>query len=127
MIFRNEEGRFIGKLTGNVFRKTVYRSTHMLREPLAWAIDSAVVNTLDIVGTCRRIVVYDRENNFQYEVDFSLFKEKAFSINRGYGEQKVLPLIYWKFKFVFAGERLQKYTDEAYINKFKQFKKEGQK
>ena len=121
MIFRNEEGKYIGKLIDHHFHKQVYRSTHMLREPESWAIDSEVVRTLEIVGTCRKITVLDKENNFLYEVDFSLFVEKAITIDRGHGAQKALPLRYWKFKFARKGERLQPYTVEAYVKKFNQF------
>jgi len=121
MIFRNEEGKFIGKITGETFKKSVCRSKHMLREPEAWAIDSEVVRTLEILGTCRKVVVYDYENNFLYEVDFATFIEKSFTIERGHGAQKALPLTYWKFKFACKGERLQKYSDMGYVRKFNQF------
>lgn len=121
MIFRTEEGKFIGKTVGDTFKKSVARSVHMLREPEAWAIDSEVVRTLGILGTIRKIVVYDYENNFLYEVDFATFTDKAILIERGHGAQKALPLVYWKFKYAQKGERLQKYSDMAYVRKFNQF------
>jgi hypothetical protein len=115
MIFRNKEGKYIGSFTGVSFRKTVYRSTHMLRSPQSWAIDSDVVKTLELLnGKCKKIIVYDKENNVTYQVDFALFLEKMFVINRGYGNQQALPLVYWKFKLAKKGERFKKFTDEAY-------------
>jgi hypothetical protein len=121
MIFRTEEGKYIGKLDSGTFKKSVARSVHMLREPEAWAIDSEVVRTLGILNTCKKIVVYDYENGFLYEVDFELFIDKAINIDRGHGAQKALPLIYWKFKYATKGERYQKYSDIAYVRKYNQF------
>ena len=123
MIFRTEEGKFIGKLEGGIFKKSVCRSKHMLREPESWAIDSEVVRTVEILGTCRKVVVYDYENGFLYEVDFAKFIEKSFTIDRGHGAQRALPLTYWKFKYACKGERLQKYDEMAYVRKYNQFHK----
>ena len=115
MIFRNKEGKFIGSFTGKTFRKQVYRSYHMLQTPPSWAIDFEVIRTLELLnGKCKKITVFDKENNITYQVDFALFLEKAFVIDRGYGNQKVLPLVYWKFKLAKKGERYKKFTDEAY-------------
>ena len=122
MIFRNKEGQFIGKFYGETFRKDVRRSIHMLREPEAWAIDSEVVNTLRKLGTCKTILIIDKENWVNYQVPFKLFMDTAITIDRGHGEQKALPLVYWKFKLAVAGERLRKFTNEAYTLKINQQK-----
>ena len=93
---RSNDGKVIGEYDSidKVFFKKVRGSAHMLREPLAWAIDSVVVDTLDNLD-CEEIQVTDRENGKEYVVEFATFQEKAIIVDRGYGEQKALPLNYW--------------------------------
>jgi len=97
MRITSKAGKTIGTVTTDdrIFHKRVRGSVHMLREPASWCIDSEVVEILDKLN-CESIEVIDTETQSVYTVDFAKFQEKAFTIDRGYGEQKALPLGYWK-------------------------------
>jgi len=112
MIFRTADGKFVGIFASATSRrefvKTTKKSVHMLREPESWAIDAEVVKTLEHIG-CKSIMVKETEENVIYRVDFPTFIEKAIDIDRGYGAQKALPLIYWNCKLAVKGARFVKY------------------
>ena len=76
------------------FTKVVKGSIHMLRIPRSWAIDSDVVKKLGDID-CRSIVIIDSENHKKYVIPYPDFLEHAIDVNRGFGDQKALPLIYW--------------------------------
>lgn len=112
MIFRTAEGKFVGVFASAVSRrefvKTTKKSVHMLREPESWAIDAEVVKSLEHLG-CKSIMVKETEENVIYRVDFATFIDKAIDIDRGFGAQKALPLIYWNCKHAVKGARFAKY------------------
>lgn len=116
MIFRTKDGKYIGQLRGSQFFKTVRMSQHMLQEPPGWAIDSDVVDTLKLTGTCKTIRIYEQEQRFVWQVTLDKFVEKSFEIDRGYGKQRVLALPYWKCKPMIKGSRFKQYSPVVYAN-----------
>lgn len=118
MIFRTAEGKFVGVFASaqsrREFVKTTKKSVHMLREPESWAIDAGVVKTLEHLK-CKSIMVRETEENLIYRIDFATFIEKAIDIDRGYGAQKALPLVYWNCKQAVKGARFMKY--DTFITK----------
>jgi hypothetical protein len=69
-------------------------SKHLLRSPQAICFDASIIEQAQYLG-CQSIEVKDIETNIVYRVQFTDFKEKAISINRGFGSQLALPLTYW--------------------------------
>ncbi len=66
-----------------------------LRKPEGWSFHEEVIAQLQQAGT-RVLVVEDQETGITYTVDWSTFLAKAFSLDRGAGPQRALPIGYWR-------------------------------
>jgi hypothetical protein len=95
MILKSVDGKMIGNLDVGVFTKRVRGSIHRVRTPPGWAIDQRAYDE-NLVGNCGTIVVEDVEARLRYTVSFRTFDEKKVRMNRGYGDQYLLPLHYWQ-------------------------------
>jgi len=85
-----------GKICGDVWRKRVRASVHLLRKPKpAWAVD---VDDLDAARRCgaTSIEIVDTESGDVYRCEVSRFLAYASRFNRGAGDQAALPLGFWR-------------------------------
>lgn len=87
-IIRND--KLVGVIDDRILRKTVRKSAHMLREPEGWAIDA---NILD--EDFDEVRIHDTEENKYYKAMKQSFFDHGIPINRGHGQQVVLPLFRW--------------------------------
>lgn len=94
-IVRNQRGSIVGRVIDRIFIKDVFGSRHMLRQPMAWAIDADIFDRV-IIPNCNSIHIVDRETNTRYAVGVKTFIEKREILNRGHGRQYFLELIYWQ-------------------------------
>lgn len=94
-IVRNQRGSIVGRVIDRIFIKDVFGSRHMLRQPMAWAIDADIFDRV-IVPNCISIHIVDKETGTKYVASVKTFSEKKQVINRGYGKQYLLELIYWQ-------------------------------
>jgi len=94
-IVRNQRGSVVGIVTNRIFVKEVIGSKHMLRQPMAWAIDADIFDRV-IVPNCYSIHIIDKETGTKYVAGVKTFCEHRQIINRGYGKQYLLELIYWQ-------------------------------
>jgi hypothetical protein len=106
---RSVDGKLIGTLDAGVFTKKVRGSIHRVRTPPGWAIDKLAYDE-HLVGKCHTIVIVDTEAHLRYTVSFAKFDEKKILMNRGYGAQYLLVLLYWqvssdKQTYMFRGVR----------------------
>ena len=67
---------------------------HKLQKPTGWAWNVELVEEFKRQGVTDLMVIAPWENRC-YTVTLVLFLQKAFVINRGYGDQLVLPEKYW--------------------------------
>ena len=82
--FRYQD-RFIGKLEGKVFSKTVDKSIHFFRKTQSWAIDLATFESLPRDTT---IVFYDKANTKTYTTDWKTYaKNGILERDMGHGRQ----------------------------------------
>lgn len=93
-LVRNKQGRMVGTIEDRIFRKEVHGHTHMLRKPMAWAIDADIFD-LVIAPNCYSIHIIDRDTATKYICDVETFKEKGQKLNRSFGEQYYLEIIHW--------------------------------
>lgn len=77
-----------------VLERRLRGSSHLLRSPLAICFDACIVAQAQDLD-CKEILVSDVETGTRYSVPFSVFLDKSFPLNRGFGEQLALPLSYW--------------------------------
>jgi len=70
---------------------------HKLQKPAGWAWNVELVEEYKRQGVTDIIVIAPWENR-RYSVTFDLFLQKAFKIDRGYGDQLVLPEKYWNIE-----------------------------
>jgi len=70
---------------------------HKLQKPIGWAWNIEYVEKWKRQGVTDLIVIAPWENR-RYSATFELFLQKAFIINRGYGDQLVLPEKYWNIE-----------------------------
>lgn len=94
-IVRNTKGSVVGRIENRTFIKDVYGSKHMLREPIAWSIDANIFDKV-IAPNCFSIHIIDRETGAKYVVGVKTFHENKQVLDRGYGKQYYLELIYWQ-------------------------------
>ncbi len=87
-------GRFVGKVDGDTFHKSVTGSRHFLRKPPAIAFDVSTLRDAQNVGALS-VKVLDRETGRKYHAPISLVMAKGFYFNRGFGEQIGLSLRYF--------------------------------
>ena len=86
--------KIIGEIEGRTFTKQVSRSRHMLRIPMAWAIDASVFDS-EIKKSCDTIVIVDRDSGKKYQVSVALFDKQKGIVDRGFGRQYFLTLSWW--------------------------------
>jgi hypothetical protein len=88
-------GKVVGTVQGATFRKTIDGTRHMLQKPnKAIAINVDALTQAEQQGA-REIEVYDRETQTIYRATINHFKQRGFSVNRGYGLQLALTLEGW--------------------------------
>ncbi|KKN59288.1 hypothetical protein LCGC14_0543870 [marine sediment metagenome] len=93
-IVRNKEGRLVGRILDRVFVKELYGNRHMLRRPIAWAIDCDIFDRV-IVPNCNSIHIIDKDTGHKYICSVKTFQEKRGKLNRKYGSQYYLELVHW--------------------------------
>lgn len=86
--------RVVGEVSGGVFKKTVSGSVHFLRKPPAIALDVDSIRQAREYGAVG-IQVTDRETGREYSCDLGHFDRHSFALNRGFGDQRALPLDRW--------------------------------
>jgi len=93
-IFYNQKGKVIGKLIDQTLEKRVKGSVHKLKTPPGWAWDKNVIDEAERLGG-KRVVITDSETNTTFTAKLSDFRKYGILINRGFGNQIVLPIAYW--------------------------------
>ena len=86
-----------GKPVMEVVEGIAYRKAgrgERLRKPEGWSFHEEVIAQLQRAGT-KVLVVEDLETEITYTVDWPTFLAKAFTLDRGAGPQRALPLAYW--------------------------------
>lgn len=72
---------------------------HKLQKPIGWAWNVKYVEKWKRQGVTDLMVIAPWENR-RYTVSLDLFLQKAFIINRDYGDQFVLPEKYWNIELI---------------------------
>jgi hypothetical protein len=88
-VYTNSKGRGIGKLEGEIFRKTVSRKKHLMRKLNSWGIQADVLIDL---GDNIRIEIFDKDEKTVYVTTAKEFREGGVTGNYGHGEQIFLSL-----------------------------------
>jgi len=92
------EGKVIGYLEGDCFRKRVVGSKHKLRKPPAWCISKQAFYE-EVLPNTENIIIEDTESGLIYECLTKVFDEHAFEIQRGNFEpQLALTLKHWEVR-----------------------------
>ena len=90
------DGKVIGQIEGQVFRKNIKGSKHLLRKPRAIAIDVYAYDE-DIATACECIEVKDQETGITYVSTIENFNRYRIKLDRRHGQQYALPLGYWDY------------------------------
>lgn len=81
-------------IKNDVLFKSARESIHFLKRPEGIAIDLNIFN--EARNKIKYIQVYGKESGIYFTARVIDFVRYGFVINRGYGEQIVLPLKYWE-------------------------------
>jgi hypothetical protein len=98
---------------------------HKLQKPPGWAWNVELVEEYKRQGIDELMVIAPWENR-RYSVTFDLFLQKAFVINRDYGDQLVLPEKYWNIEPI-DPNKSQEQKSSSIEETLKWFKEEVQK
>lgn len=97
LVYYSMFGRPVASLRGGVLHKRVKASIHMLRKPQGWAVDLAILEAAKRDGA-QTVEVFDLETKTVYQASIEAFDLHGVRFNRGFGEQVVLPLAYWRME-----------------------------
>ena len=86
--------RVVGNVNGDVFEKYITGSKHLLRIPPAIAFDISTLDDAERAGAVWA-KVKDRETGNIYRAKIQDIRDKGIWLERGFGNQKYLPLSYW--------------------------------
>jgi hypothetical protein len=90
------QGPAHGVVRGDVWRKRVQGSKHMLRVPRpAWAVDAADLDAAERVGAVV-LELTDAETGTTYRAALRTLRERGRYLERGYGAQVCLDLEHWR-------------------------------
>lgn len=95
MIYKNVQGKMIGKIANGIYCKQVKKSKHLLRKWDAWGIDQTILDDLVKEGILE-IAIYELEENAVYTVSVKDFIEKGILADFGYSKQVFLPIANFK-------------------------------
>lgn len=84
-------GRVVGSVCNDVFRKRIRGSRHLLHSPPAISCDVAVMQQAEAAGAVV-FEVLDVESKTIYQASIAHFWKAGVPINRGFGKQWALPL-----------------------------------
>lgn len=96
-IVRNKDGRIVRRIEGKTFVKEAHGRLHMLRYPIAWAIDADIFDRV-IAPLCYSIHIIDRDTGHKYVCGVDTFRDNSHKINRKFGDQYYLELVHWKIE-----------------------------
>lgn len=96
-IVRNKQGSMVGRIENKVFVKEVYGNKHMLRKPLAWAIDCDVFDSV-VKPLCYSIHIIDRDTGVRYICGVQTFRDNCRKLNRKFNPQYYLELVHWRVR-----------------------------
>jgi len=91
----SSDGHIVGAVDGIVFRKTLSGKRHFLRKPLAIATDALVLEQAQELGA-EMIEVRDKDTGDVYRASIQKVMTSGIEIDRGFGAQIALPLIFWQ-------------------------------
>lgn len=94
-IYFSTNGKPVATLEGQILRKRVRASVHMLRRPPGWAIDRSILEAARRDGAVA-IEVFDIETRKVFTAPINAFEKHGVHFNRGFGDQVALPLQYWR-------------------------------
>jgi hypothetical protein len=92
---RRADGKVIGKICGETFRKVVRASKHFLHTPCL-----AIANDLDVLASAkdagaRVCEIVDRESKHTYRATIEKIWQRGFHVDRNHGAQIALALSEW--------------------------------
>ena len=96
-VLRTQGGKVVAILENGTVYKTVTESEHLLRFPLelrGWAFDSVIVYRAAELRA-KWVELFAKDTGITYRCEFAVFFRKSVEIERGHGEQLVLPLRFW--------------------------------
>lgn len=101
-IYRHDGAAVIGHVEGDIFKKRVRSTVHLLRKPRAWACDVDALDQAQAAGAVK-VELLDQDTGATYRAALVEFYRHGVTVNRGHGPQLALPLAYWQ---VTGGRRL---------------------
>ncbi|MBN1304963.1 MAG: hypothetical protein JXA13_11055 [Anaerolineales bacterium] len=90
----NGNGKVIGEVEGEVFKKKVKGSLHQLQIPPAWAVDTISIRQAKQAGATK-IEIEDKESGAIFRCGMAIFERYGFAFDRGFGSQIGLALAHW--------------------------------
>jgi hypothetical protein len=85
----------VGEIIGDCLTKRVRKSKHLLIKPLGWAWDTNILKAAVTSGVTKT-ELFDIESQLIFTASLLDFEINGIQINRGFGCQTVLPLMYWQ-------------------------------
>lgn len=91
----NAQGHVCAHLDGRTLRKTIDGEKHWLQRPRGIAFDVAILAAARKEG-CELAAVYDKATRTTWHATLADFTAHGVAVNRGFGPQVCLPVVYWR-------------------------------
>ena len=101
---RAANGKVAAWVTGDALCKQIDGSKHILHKPHGIAFDRDILDRAEAAGA-GRVWIRDRETGDVYRAELAAFWQYGVKLNRGFGDQVVLPMTF--FRVQRAGEPVQ--------------------
>ena len=89
------QGRVVGRMDGSTFVRMADPARHMLRSPVAWCHDNALLDRLGRAG-CTAIRIEAKDGSGAWMAPLAVIRGKGFPVHRpGWPEQTGLVLAEW--------------------------------
>jgi len=92
-----KSGKIVGKVTRDVFHKSLDSRKHFLRKPPSIAFDKESLKNAIQYGA-KRVLVFDTHKKETYTATIDQIYKNGMDVNRGFGKQIALPLSYWEIE-----------------------------
>lgn len=91
------DGHVVGFAQNNIFCKQVSAAKHLLHKPLGWACDRDILDQ-EVAHGATAVLIMDKDSGNHYQAPIEAFAEYGIPLNRGFGDQMVLPMPRWTVK-----------------------------
>jgi len=96
---KNIFGRRVGEIDGEMLKIYASVNRHMLKQPRGWSVQVSILLQGKNAGV-KTVEIIDNELGVIFSTPITCFWSDGIFIDRGFGEQRCLPISYWNMTYI---------------------------